>query len=271
MKRIVAAVLLACAAVPAFAEESGAPPGGARRRLTPAEREKAKAEYYRRSGGLCIGMTDGRRYLFVDATADGIDTDYERTFRQMEAGTGIRPLVERRRLDGRTPFDFARELRRSRTDVAALTVFYDGAEGDPVESVFPMERFALVNVTPFGTGDRVMRNHRMNAEMWRAFVFTAGGVSASGFDCVMKNLTDAKDVDKLTAPVACPTFVQGIVNSARRDFGFAQCRRGTYEKACREGWAPAPTNEVQRAIWDKVHEMPSAPIKIKPETKKVSD
>ena len=42
----------------------------------------------------------------------------------------------------------------------------------------------------------------------------------------------------------------------------------SYKTACKEGWAPAPTNDVQRAIWDKVHAMPTAPIKIKPEEKK---
>ena len=41
-----------------------------------------------------------------------------------------------------------------------------------------------------------------------------------------------------------------------------------YRKAVEEGWAPAPTNEFQRAIWDKVHAMPTEPLKIKPETKK---
>ena len=41
-----------------------------------------------------------------------------------------------------------------------------------------------------------------------------------------------------------------------------------YKTACREGWAPAPTNDVQKAIWDKVHAMPTEPIKIKPEEKK---
>ena len=45
----------------------------------------------------------------------------------------------------------------------------------------------------------------------------------------------------------------------------------SYKKACEEGWAPAPTNDIQKAIWDKIHAMPTAPIKIKPETKKVRE
>jgi hypothetical protein len=37
----------------------------------------------------------------------------------------------------------------------------------------------------------------------------------------------------------------------------------TYERACQEGWAPAPTNEYQKAIWDEVRKLPAKPIQIK--------
>ena len=36
----------------------------------------------------------------------------------------------------------------------------------------------------------------------------------------------------------------------------------TYKRACREGWAPTPTNDVQRAIWEKVHAIPDKPLTI---------
>lgn len=36
----------------------------------------------------------------------------------------------------------------------------------------------------------------------------------------------------------------------------------TYRKACREGWAPTPTNDVQKAIWNDIRQLPSKPIKI---------
>ena len=45
-------------------------------------------------------------------------------------------------------------------------------------------------------------------------------------------------------------------------------RLTTYRKACEEGWANPPTNDVQKAIWDKVHALPTEPLKIKPEEKK---
>ena len=37
---------------------------------------------------------------------------------------------------------------------------------------------------------------------------------------------------------------------------------GTYRQACQEGWAPAPKNDEQKAIWNQVHAIPDKPIKI---------
>ena len=50
--------------------------------------------------------------------------------------------------------------------------------------------------------------------------------------------------------------------------GVTPLRIATYRQACREGWAPAPTNDVQKAIWDKVHAIPKSPMKIEFDPKK---
>ena len=42
----------------------------------------------------------------------------------------------------------------------------------------------------------------------------------------------------------------------------------THKKACQEGWAPAPTNDVQKAIWEKVHAIPDKPMTIEFDPKK---
>ena len=51
-------------------------------------------------------------------------------------------------------------------------------------------------------------------------------------------------------------------------FGVTQRRQTTYKRACVEGWAPAPTNTFQKAIWDAYHEVPSKGIEIKYDPKK---
>ena len=50
--------------------------------------------------------------------------------------------------------------------------------------------------------------------------------------------------------------------------GVTPARKGIYEAACQQGWAPAPTNDIQKAIWDKVHAVPATPMKIEFDPKK---
>lgn len=45
--------------------------------------------------------------------------------------------------------------------------------------------------------------------------------------------------------------------------GATHVKRTSYRKACQEGWAPQPTNDIQKAVWDEVHELPSKPLKLK--------
>ena len=42
----------------------------------------------------------------------------------------------------------------------------------------------------------------------------------------------------------------------------------TYRAACIRGWAPAPTNAAQKAVWDKVRAIPKNPMKIEFDPKK---
>ena len=58
-----------------------------------------------------------------------------------------------------------------------------------------------------------------------------------------------------------------MINNAKL-MGVAVRRRVSYRKACQEGWAPAPTNDIQKAIWDKVHAVPATPMKIEFDPKK---
>ena len=44
----------------------------------------------------------------------------------------------------------------------------------------------------------------------------------------------------------------------------APVRRTTYKVACEEGWAPPPTNDFQRAIWDATKAATNAPAATPP-------
>ncbi len=48
-----------------------------------------------------------------------------------------------------------------------------------------------------------------------------------------------------------PQIMGTMLNQAKAH-GIPFARRTTYKQAVKEGWAPAPTNDIQRAVWDSV-------------------
>ena len=106
---------------------------------------------------------------------------------------------------------------------------------------------------------------RCAKEAMRAFAAVSGGLSSQYPGNIM-GIRKIEDLD-LVEPHLPMDKVQAII-------GYLESRGVTptiiahYRQACQQGWAPAPTNDVQKAIWDKVHAMPTEPIKIKPEEKK---
>ena len=83
----------------------------------------------------------------------------------------------------------------------------------------------------------------------------------------MGPVTEAKDLD-LFAGARPPIDVLNRVLRAMPKYGLERWEQYTYREACEQGWAPAPTNEYQKAIWEKVkaekERGPTNPITIKP-------
>ena len=136
----------------------------------------------------------------------------------------------------------------------------------PMSVVAAERTWGLVNVDKFGDGDRAAR--RFRREFSRVACFALGQSHSQFMGSPLATVKSVEDLDGIVTESM--TFdAQMMVLKTRANLGMTQSRKTSYKKACQEGWAPAPTNEYQKAIWDKVHEMPTEPIKIKPETKKV--
>lgn len=131
----------------------------------------------------------------------------------------------------------------------------------PMSLVAPEARWAMINLAPLKTQKKPFFDARVKKELSRGFSFLAGG-SNSQFEmaltgCVVK----PEGLDEF-ANEDLPFDVLRRIESYMRGYGIAPYKLTTYRKACQEGWAPAPTNDVQKAIWDEVHSLPSKPIKI---------
>lgn len=144
-------------------------------------------------------------------------------------------------------------------------------ERDDVTTItlMPEEFRATVNVKALssdGAAPDVVAT-RLQKELSRAALYLMG--SGCAFGDVTSPVRGLKELDGITFLSAQPETLMHL--NAKTAAGVQLIRFATYRTACQEGWAPAPTNDVQKAVWDEVHAMPTAPIKIKPETKKVRE
>ncbi len=135
----------------------------------------------------------------------------------------------------------------------------------------PESRWAMVNVAPLAKGRGEKEQFfaaRVQKELTRGFCLLAGAQNSGYPDALVGCITKAEDLDHF-ADCRLPIDVMNRFAPYLKGYGIAPKVYSTYKKACEEGWAPAPTNDVQKAIWDKIHALPTEPIKIKPETKKI--
>ena len=131
----------------------------------------------------------------------------------------------------------------------------------PMSLFAPEARWGMVNVAPLKCDKPQFFAARARKALSRGFSFLAGAVASQYPHPLMKGMTGPENLDACVYDVPpvdvmkrFPTYLEG--------YGITPYRMATYRKACEEGWAANPTNDVQKAIWDEVHSIPDKPIKI---------
>ena len=234
--------------------------------LTPEEIEQnhAKAAAFRKSiadkGGWVSVPMAGPAIKLIDATGKGWALEGLEAVKANLDRFGLCPSeAVRKQLAG----DALAEGRAAAKESCGVVMLVDGAEDAPLVAVYPEEHLALVNMTALlkGAGGSGVRQDRVEKLTWRAIGHLVGCGAPDGYTCVMKPARNMAELDAMPNKFIHPaTFFK-----ARPYFdmcGVTPARKGTYESACQQGWAPAPTNDVQKAIWEKVHAIPDKPITI---------
>lgn len=165
----------------------------------------------------------------------------------------------------------AGEIKEANEAEVAVVAIQD--ETSPVLTVAPEEHWAAVNVTKIAAGlqsdaaKAKFAEARFRKELLRAYAYATGGTDSQYPDNVL-HTTDIAGLD------LCGEFIPGdaLNKSAShlKTLGLKPANVTTYRQACMQGWAASPTNDIQKAIWDKIHEMPTKPMKIEfdPKTQK---
>lgn len=143
--------------------------------------------------------------------------------------------------------------------------------GLPALITVPEESWAVVNIAKLAEDapKQDALNARVRKEILRAFGLVGGAAFMCLDPIVMRpDVRTPADLDVLVKNECYGIDAGRAFERNLPHTGITPWRVVPYALACQEGWAPAPTNEFQKAIWDKARALPTNPIKIKYDPKK---
>lgn len=233
-------------------------------KATPEQVAERKAEFVRKTGGFIRKpKSNTGKLVFINAQKR---YGLEELAKAADAlGKAYRIDIEAR--DG--TFTSIGGVAASVKDAGGATgvVVAEADPAFPALMVFPDERCALVNVSAF---PKDADASLLRKQVIRGVAAASGAMTSQVSPTLMSAFENQRRLAVFPSE-DIPADVGMRVRNALRAIGVTPYTVTTYKHACQEGWAPAPTNDIQKAVWDKVHALPTEPIRIKPETKKVND
>ena len=184
--------------------------------------------------------------------------------------TTLLPIECVQRAVTNSPFEAVESLVNEKGVGAGALVVDD--DKLPVEIISPDRRWGILNIAQLKADNPSPEKfeQRFVKVYWGIIARTLGAGTSSFPGCVLVPFTDMKGLDAIAATRPCPEPFNKMIETGEV-YGIGIITIASYRRACEVGWAPAPTNDVQKAIWEEVHRLPTEPIKIKPETKKVKE
>lgn len=143
-------------------------------------------------------------------------------------------------------------LAKDKTKAGAVIAIVDD-DSTPKMLVAPEDRAAIVNVRQLMT-DKPTQD-KLNRRAWlmayRAFCVAMGAAWTTSDVGLMRRIDTLEELDKVWGQATAPEahFPICAMSKALKlsPGGFTP-----YRDACLDGWAPPPTNAVQKAIWEGV-------------------
>lgn len=220
-----------------------------------ALRRRRRREFVEKVGGLVTKPYKGKLIRIANAQTTVPDEPIVRAGKQIQVALSL--PVEVVKVSDPT----ASVGALFATNTAALLVVRDAA--GPRILVAPEDAWGEVNVKALASDgpDAETLALRVRKEIWRAMALVLGAGDSQYEFCLMKPAHTLAQLDAIKADMPCPEPFNKMITNATALGAYVR-RRTSYLKACQEGWAPPPTNDVQKAIWDQVHQMPTKPIKI---------
>lgn len=268
MKNLIVTLSVAVSAIVVFAGETPQTVPAASKNPTAEEIARATPAQRRANPAMRAGIIEKPgsqkgRIVFIDTQDVIAHSNAQKIARHLGVLTDFKVVAVKSK-----PGDPKTLKEANNADVAIVIVADDNT---PPSLVAQEDCWAVVNVKRMDKGlktDEAKKRFfepRCRKQMIRAFSLVCGG-GASTYPGNIMNAGTIEDfdlydegvpVDRITAYLNC-----------LKSYGVTPMVRMPYSRACYQGWAPAPTNEAQKAVWNKYHKLPENPIRIKPESQR---
>jgi len=241
-----AAATLAAAAAEEVKEEAKGE-AAAKPALTPEERQERMLTA---TGGLLTSHGQGGALLLLDMTGGRAGGTVAETAKLLGDVLKLKVRAEA----GKPPKggDPSAAIRAAlgAGDAAAVVAVIAGKDR-PAMLVAPEDRWAALNASRILDAGGEACDVRLRKGIWRAAGLMMGAGNTGTPQCPFRPVLSPDDLDAFSGFQLAPATL-AAVSAYAKAAGLAQSRQTTYRKACEEGWAPAPTNRYQQAIWDEV-------------------
>lgn len=214
----------------------------------PSRSARIRAAQMRRFGGLVVRPDSGRGRLAVVNAGTAHGTEIARAAAAFAKELRIRVEV----IPGTRPsLETADALRRETGAEAVLFVADD--EKLPTLLAAPENRWVYVNVALLSKDatSREMVARRVRCEVARGLALLAGAANSTFPGSLMSAVNVPADLDRVSDEIP-PAEVFARMPGYLKGLGVTPVVTVPYCLAVKEGWAPAPTNDYQKAAWERV-------------------
>ena len=222
----------------------------------------------RPSGGLVEKAYSGNVFRVYNAQNSIPENDIVRMTREMRINTHLPIECTIAKIKGEVTLSNIISLVKSSEGVGASAILVN-SDKLPVIMFSPDQRWGILNITPLMVDNPSKEKfcQRFSKAYWNVVARTLGAGTSSFPGCVIMPFSNQKELDAITAVRPCPESFNKMVDTASK-YGIDMLKINTYRRACEEGWASDPTNDIQKAIWNEVHAAPKTPMKIEFDPKK---
>ena len=207
------------------------------------------AEYNAKTGGLVDPPKDIRTLVVLDCR----EKDGSQLTNHLAAvRTQLGLKAEIRKATCGAADDLWVLATKAKSDGAGAVVVLVERNGLPVLTTFPEDAVSYVNVLTLQEGVEYSQyRRRLVKELWRGIGFAIGGYANPMYKgSCMQPVFSLSDLDAVSSWALIPPQINAI-SMVKSKLKLYNPNPVPYSRAVREGWAPAPTNDVQRSLYQR--------------------